>query len=107
LAIGEDYRFGSTFAIFVFSTDEIGLPIGNLTSQFFANLYLNEMDYFIKFNLRIRYYLRYMDDFLIFSNEKAELSEIKEKIRRFLNDRLELRLHGENPDLFYVGGIKF
>jgi len=88
--------------------DEIGLPIGNLTSQFFANLYLNEMDYFIKFNLRIRYYLRYMDDFLIFSNEKAELSEIKEKIRRFLNDRLELRLHGEKSQIYSTsGGIKF
>ncbi len=88
--------------------DEIGLPIGNLTSQFFANLYLNEMDYFIKFNLRIRYYLRYMDDFLIFSNEKAELSEIKEKIRRFLNDRLELRLHEEKSQIYSTsGGIKF
>ena len=53
----------------VVNDNRIGLPIGNLTSQFFANLYLNELDYFIKFDLRIRYYLRYMDDFLIFSNE--------------------------------------
>jgi retron-type reverse transcriptase len=88
--------------------NEIGLPIGNLTSQFLANLYLNGLDYFIKFDLRIRYYLRYMDDFLIFSNEKTELTEIKEKIRKFLNDSLELRLHEDKSQIYSTsGGIKF
>jgi len=86
----------------------IGLPIGNLTSQFFANLYLNELDYFIKFDLRIRYYLRYMDDFLIFSNEKTGLVEIKERIRKFLNDSLELRLHKDKSQIYPTpDGIKF
>jgi len=49
---------------------QTGIPIGNLTSQFFANLYLNELDYFVKFDLGEKHYLRYMDDFLIFSKNK-------------------------------------
>jgi len=86
----------------------VGLPIGNLTSQFFANLYLNELDYFIKFDLRIRYYLRYMDDFLIFSNEKIMLVEVKERIRNFLHASLELRLHKDKSQIYSTSeGIKF
>jgi len=86
----------------------VGLPIGNLTSQFFANLYLNELDYFVKFDLRIRYYLRYMDDFLIFSNEKIELVEIKERIRKFLSSSLGLRLHEGKSQIYSApDGIKF
>ncbi len=90
------------------SDNRIGLPIGNLTSQFFANLYLNELDYFIKFDLRIRYYLRYMDDFLIFSNEKIMLIEVKERISKFLNVSLELRLHKDKSQIYSRSdGIKF
>ncbi len=85
-----------------------GLPIGNLTSQFFANLYLNELDYFIKFDLRIKYYLRYMDDFLIFSNDKKALFEIKEKVRDFLKNRLTLDMHQGKSQVYNTGnGIKF
>lgn len=85
-----------------------GLPIGNLTSQFFANLYLNELDRFIKFNLKQRYYLRYMDDFLVFSSDRNELTELKGKIRRFLKDKLELNLHEGKSQIFKTeGGIKF
>ena len=85
-----------------------GLPIGNLTSQFFANLYLNELDYFVKFDLRLRYYLRYMDDFLIFENDKEALSVVKQKIRDFLKNRLELRLHEGKSQVYRTKtGIKF
>ncbi|MFH0984292.1 MAG: reverse transcriptase/maturase family protein [Candidatus Omnitrophota bacterium] len=85
-----------------------GLPIGNLTSQFFANLYLNELDYFVKFELRCRYYLRYMDDFLVFANDKAELNEIKIKIRDFLKTRLALDLHEGKSQVYKTsGGVKF
>ena len=56
-----------------------GIPIGNLTSQLFANIYLNELDQWVKHNLRIRYYIRYMDDFLILGYDKKELHRIKEK----------------------------
>ena len=71
----------------------IGLPIGNLTSQFFANVYLNELDYFVKFDLREKYYIRYMDDFLVFGDDKKHLAYLKERIAVFLNDNLKLRMH--------------
>ena len=70
-----------------------GLPIGNLTSQLFANIYLNELDYFVKEILRERWYARYMDDFLIIHPDKNHLWEVKEKIRTFLKDALDLQLH--------------
>jgi retron-type reverse transcriptase len=70
-----------------------GLPIGNLTSQFFANLYLHELDHFVKHVLRCRYYIRYMDDFLLFDDDPAVLAVWKDRIRDFLLSNLALRLH--------------
>lgn len=85
-----------------------GIPIGNLTSQFFANLYLNELDYFVKFDLRKRYYLRYMDDFLIFGNDKRHLHILKEKIREFLEKSLQLNLHPKKSIVFPTkSGVDF
>ncbi|NUQ86638.1 MAG: RNA-dependent DNA polymerase [Anaerolineales bacterium] len=57
-----------------------GLPIGNLTSQFWANCYLNPFDHFVKRNLRCKGYVRYVDDFLLFSNDKSELNAWRERI---------------------------
>ncbi|MBI2597498.1 group II intron reverse transcriptase domain-containing protein [Candidatus Daviesbacteria bacterium] len=70
-----------------------GLPIGNLTSQLFANVYLNELDHFVKENLREHWYGRYMDDFYIIHPDKEHLKQIKEKVRVFLWDNLRLTLH--------------
>ncbi|NLF03011.1 MAG: RNA-dependent DNA polymerase [Anaerolineales bacterium] len=70
-----------------------GLPIGNLTSQFWANVYLHELDLYAKHELRCRPYLRYMDDFLLFSDDKAELHAWSDDINRFLATRLRLTLH--------------
>lgn len=70
-----------------------GLPIGNLTSQLFANIYLNQLDYFVKQNLGEKYYGRYMDDFFIISNDKEKLKKDKEKIDLFLRQVLKLELH--------------
>jgi len=70
-----------------------GVPIGNLTSQFFANLYLNELDYFVKFNLREHFYLRYMDDFLIFGVDKKNLQTRQLQVTEFISDKLKLALH--------------
>jgi len=85
-----------------------GLPIGNLTSQFFANVYLNELDYFVKFNLREKYYIRYMDDFLIFGNDKTHLTYLKERISEFLSDKLKLRLHDKKSTVFSTkDGVNF
>ncbi len=69
-----------------------GLPIGNLTSQFFANIYLNPLDHFIKERLRIKGYLRYMDDFVIFSDNPIALKCQQLDVEAFLNDFLQLKL---------------
>lgn len=70
-----------------------GLPLGNLTSQLWGNVYLHELDLFVKQTLRERYYIRYMDDFVILSNDKAHLHRLRREIETFLRDRLGLRLH--------------
>lgn len=69
-----------------------GIPIGNLTSQLFANIYLNQLDQYIKQELKIKYYFRYVDDLLIFSNTKKELHIYKSKIRKFLKKELYLQI---------------
>ena len=70
-----------------------GLPIGNLTSQFFANVYLNELDQFAKHNLKVKYYLRYVDDFLLLSCDQKQLKEWRDAIVLFLKERLCLELN--------------
>jgi len=71
-----------------------GLPIGNLTSQWWANVYLNGFDQFIKRELGCRGYLRYVDDFLLFSDSKAELWQWREALVRRL-ERYRLTIHAE------------
>ncbi len=77
----------------------VGLPIGNYSSQFFANLYLNELDYFVKQRLRQKYYLRYVDDFIILGKGRAELSEIPRKIDTFLGGCLALGINFKKTKL--------
>lgn len=69
-----------------------GLPIGNLTSQYFANLYLGELDHYLKVRLKIKGYLRYMDDFICFANDKNELNDVLKKIRTFTKNILKVEL---------------
>ncbi len=69
-----------------------GLPIGNLTSQFFANVYLNGLDQFCKRKVRCGPYLRYVDDFVLFADSKAELTGYKHDIEAYLHDVLGLKL---------------
>ena len=71
----------------------VGMPIGNLTSQMFANFYLNELDQYIKRELKAHCYVRYMDDMIIVAKEKSELHEYRRKIERFLNRELKLNLN--------------
>jgi RNA-directed DNA polymerase len=68
----------------------VGMPIGNLTSQMFANLYLNELDQFVKHELKAKYYLRYMDDSMILHHDKKFLWYAKSEIERFLDENLSL-----------------
>lgn len=86
----------------------IGMPLGNLTSQFFANVYLNELDYFVKQKLKAKYYIRYVDDFVILNNCKEQLELWEEEIDRFLREKLKLELHPEKSKVISLSrGIDF
>ncbi|MCD7935928.1 MAG: RNA-directed DNA polymerase [Tannerellaceae bacterium] len=85
-----------------------GLPIGNLTSQLFANFYLNGLDHFIKHTLQIRYYGRYMDDFIMVHPDKNYLLKVKEKCAAYLSTELLLDLHPNKVYLqHYSKGVEF
>lgn len=72
-----------------------GLPLGNITSQLFANIYLNELDQFIKHQLKIKYYIRYCDDFVILNGGGEYLAELILTINNFLKEKLKLSLHSD------------
>lgn len=72
-----------------------GLPLGNLTSQILSNIYLNEFDYFVKHKLKVKYYIRYADDFVVLSENKSYLIKLIFPIKHFLQNRLKLTLHPE------------
>jgi len=85
-----------------------GMPLGNLTSQFFANVYLNELDYFVKHQLKAKYYIRYVDDFVILYSSKAQLEEWKKRIDEFLREKLKLELHPDKSKIIPLSkGIDF
>lgn len=71
----------------------MGMPLGNLTSQLFANVYLHELDMFVKHTLRVRRYARYTDDFVVVSRDAGRLLGLVGPIEEFLSRRLRLRLH--------------
>lgn len=76
-----------------------GMPLGNYTSQFFANVYLNELDYFVKHRLKAKYYIRYVDDFVILHRRKKLLVVYKEMIDEFLKTELKLTLHPDKSQI--------
>jgi retron-type reverse transcriptase len=85
-----------------------GIPLGNLTSQLFANVYLHELDHFVKQNLRKKYYLRYCDDFIILSESRQHLENLIFQIDLFLTERLSLHLHPNKVFIRTFGqGIDF
>lgn len=86
---------------------EVGLPIGNLTSQMFANLYLNELDQHCKHKLRLHYYIRYMDDIIILHHNKKYLEEVKRDIAGFLEEKLHLQLNNKTCIRPTSMGIEF
>ncbi|HOM03855.1 MAG TPA: reverse transcriptase/maturase family protein [Acetivibrio sp.] len=90
----------------IFQTDQ-GLPIGALTSQLFANVYLNELDHFIKDQLGVKYYLRYMDDFVIAHPDKKYLKQLLCDIQDFLITRLALKLNPKTRICPYAQGVDF
>ena len=85
-----------------------GIPLGNLTSQIFANIYLNELDQFVKHDLKVKYYMRYADDFIFLSEDKKCLSGYVDKLKQFLSEELKLELHPKKIILRKLGwGIDF
>ncbi|MCL4374540.1 reverse transcriptase/maturase family protein [Patescibacteria group bacterium] len=93
------YRFFNLKGEYINPTEDVmninkrcGLPIGNLTSQLFANIYLNELDHFVKETLKVRWYARYMDDFLVIHPDKNYLKQLKDDIKLFLEYHLQLEL---------------
>lgn len=100
-----DYVGGDS--LFALHEHRKGLPIGNLTSQFFGNLYLNGFDHFIKDGLGRKAYLRYVDDFAVFGNDKEELWKIKDRMDEYLG-LLRLKLHKKKTRIFPVkNGCEF
>ena len=84
------------------------MPLGNLTSQFFGNVYLNELDQFVKNELKVRYYIRYVDDFVILHSSKEQLELWKKQIENFLEINLKLNLHPEKSKIIPLSrGIDF
>jgi len=76
-----------------------GMPIGNLTSQLFANVYLNELDQFVKNKLKIKHYIRYCDDFVFLSTEPNDLKYICSQVESFLRQELKLELHPQKVSI--------
>jgi retron-type reverse transcriptase len=87
---------------------DCGLPIGNLTSQFFANVYLNALDQFVKHELKCRFYLRYVDDFILIARRRWQLAQWEQAIRDFLQTALRLEVHDKMTQIGPVhGGVDF
>ena len=86
---------------------EKGLEIGNYTSQMFANIYLNEVDQYIKHKLKVKWYFRYLDDNVILVKTKKEAKEILEKIKIFLKENLQLELNKKTQIFKNKQGVNF
>jgi len=86
----------------------VGLPLGNLTSQLFVNIYMNEFDQFMKRELKVKFYIRYADDFVIFSRDKIFLEKLVLEIAEFLEKHLKLQLHPDKLSIETISsGIDF
>ncbi|WP_198468941.1 reverse transcriptase/maturase family protein [Acetomicrobium sp. S15 = DSM 107314] len=106
----ENTKFGISLGDHCFNNErlsKIGMPIGNLTSQMFANLYLNELDQYAKHELKTQYYIRYMDDIIILHPDKIHLQYIKTKIDLFINNQLHLSLNNKTSIHIVNQGIDF
>ncbi|MFA5926492.1 MAG: RNA-directed DNA polymerase, partial [Parcubacteria group bacterium] len=85
-----------------------GIPIGNLTSQLFVNIYLNALDQHAKHILKAKYYIRYVDDFIVLHSDKKYLHDLRNTIQKFLRNNLNLELHPKKQRIFPASqGIDF
>lgn len=85
-----------------------GLPLGNLTSQLLVNVFMNEFDQYMKHTLKVKYYIRYADDFVILSDDRKYLERIKISVGAFLENKLKLSLHPDKVSIkTLASGIDF
>lgn len=85
-----------------------GIPIGNLTSQLFSNIYLNDLDHYIKQDLKVKHYFRYVDDFIILDGSKRKLHYYNKKIKNFLKKRFLLEIPKHKSNVFQIkDGVDF
>ena len=85
-----------------------GIPLGNLTSQIFSNVYLNELDQFVKRNLECEYYVRYVDDFIVLNKNRSAFINFENKINNFLQKELDLELNFKKTKFCPISkGIEF
>jgi retron-type reverse transcriptase len=106
----KDIRWLLKQVVSSFHTTEIGvgLPLGNLTSQLLVNIYMHEFDMYMKQELKVKYYIRYADDFVIFSDDKMYLESVLASIEDFLEERLKLTLHPNKVSITtFASGVDF
>jgi len=86
----------------------VGLPLGNLTSQLLVNIYMNEFDQWVKHKLKIKYYIRYADDFVFLNQDKKFLEELIMEVQNFLKEKLKLSLHPDKVSIkTFASGVDF
>ena len=86
---------------------EKGIEIGNYTSQIFANIYLNEVDQYVKHELKVKYYVRYLDDSILIVQTKEEAKKVLQLVRKFLKEKLELELNNKTQIFKGKQGVNF
>ena len=102
------WLLGSVIESFSSVKQNVGLPLGNLTSQLLVNIYMNEFDQFVKHKLKAKYYIRYADDFVILSRDRRLLEKILKQIEEFLAEKLRLNLHPDKVSIHTIAsGIDF
>lgn len=105
--VKDKYFLNLTKKFIYHDNERIGIPIGNYTSQYFANIYLNELDHFIKEKMKIKYYVRYMDDFILLLENKEKCQEVLQKIKNFLDTKLKLKLNKKTNYFKNKQGVNF
>ncbi len=104
----KDKKLLKLIEVLIYDDDnDVGIPIGNYTSQYFANIYLGELDNYIKYKLRIKYIVRYMDDFVILVKNKEEAKRYYGLIQQFLRDNLKLELNPKSNYYPSKMGVNF
>lgn len=98
----EKVKEQNTSLFTIAKSDVRGLPLGNLTSQLLVNIYMNEFDQFVKHNLRVKYYIRYADDFVVLSENRDYLEKRLEQMKEYLINNLKLTMH---PDKVFIKTI--